>query len=597
MPANPIIQRELIGTLRTRRALIVAVAFVVVLGGLVILRWPGEGRVGLGGAQSRQVLRVFGYGLMTGLILLAPVFPATSIVRERVGRTLALLLNSSLSPLSIVTGKLVGAVGYILLLVALSVPAAAACFAMGGIGLVDQLGLLYLVLLATAIQYATLGLLVSSYATTTDGALRTTYAVILVLAVVSLGPYRFFGSETDAASITATANGLHPTIGPILGQLLGSVAGILESIGLDLGTIFDWLRCLSPMAAVTAVLGDDIAVSGGLRASENVATRFLILAAITSVVCFFWTVRRVGQRMLDRPRDAGKVTDERSTSAKAYRRVMYLWFFDPQRRAGMIGPLTNPVLVKEQRCSRFGRGNWMMRLIGACLIVSLVLVLLAANASSSAMAGGSTTAVGTLGGVIVLLQIALIVLLTPSLASGLIAAEVESRGWQLLQMTPMSAVTIVVGKLLSVALTLGLLLLATLPGYVVLIYIQPEMAGTVVNVVITLVLTALMALMMTAAISSLSPKTATATAASYSVLIALVGGTMLIWLGRGAPFGFGLVEAVLTVNPLAAALSLIGSPGFSEYDLVPANWYVLGGLCLASLAVLVWRVWRLSQPR
>ena len=597
MPANPIIQRELIGTLRTRRALIVAIVFVVVLGGLVILRWPGEGRVGLGGAQARQVLRVFGYGLMTGLILLAPVFPATSIVRERVGKTLALLLNSALSPLAIVTGKLVGAIGYILLLVALSLPAAAACFAMGGIGLVDPLGLLYLVLFATAVSYATLGLLISSYATTTDGALRATYAVILVLAVVSLGPYRFFGTETDAASITATANGLHPVIGPILGQLMGGLAGVLESVGVPLGTVFDWLRCLSPLGAVTAALGDDVAVSGGLRASENVVARFLILSALISLVCFAWTVRRVGQRMLDRARDAGTITDERSSGARAYRRVMYLWFFDPQRRSGMIGPLTNPVLVKEQRCSRFGRGNWMMRLIGLCLIVSLGLVLLAANASSSAMAGGSTTAVGTLGGVIVLLQVALIVLLTPSLASGLIAAEVESRGWQLLQMTPMSAVTIVLGKLMSVALTLGLLLLATLPGYVVLVYIQPEMTGTVINVVITLVLTALMALLMTAAISSLCPKTATATAASYSVLIALVGGTMLVWLGRGAPFGFGLVEAVLTVNPLAAALSLIGSPGFAEYTLVPANWWVLGGICALSLVVLVYRVWRLSQPR
>ncbi len=597
MTGNPIIQHELIGTLRTRRAIVVALLLVGALSLLVLLRWPSEGRVGVGGLQARQVLRVFAYGLATGLILIAPVFPATSIVRERVGGTLALLLNSPMSAGSIVLGKLAGSMGYMLLLIGLSLPAAAACFAMGGIDLFSEVGMLYLVLLALAFQYATLGLLVSSFAVTTDGALRLTYAIILVLAVVSLGPYRFFGAETDSASLTLKASELHPTIGPILGQILGQIAGLFEIVGLSLGTMFDWLRCASPLAAVTAVLGDDVAVAGGVDSGSGVAGRFLLIALLSSVFCILWTIRRVNQKLLDRSRDTGKVTDDQSASTRAYRRLMYLWFFDPQRRSGLIGPLTNPVMVKEQRCRRFGRGHWMMRLIGLCLIVSLGLMLLAANASSDAMAGGSTTAVNRLGGVIVLLQIALIVLLTPSLAGGLIAAEVESRGWQLLQMTPLSAVTIVIGKLMSVAVTLLLLLLATLPGYVVLIYIQPEMTPTVIDVLITLVLTAFLALLLTAAISSLCKRAATATAASYAVLLGLTAGTMLIWLGRGAPFGHGLVEAALTINPLAAALSLIGSPGFATYELTPANWYWVGGICVASLGVLTFRVWRMSLPR
>src|SRR5690606_1967904 len=128
---------------------------------------------------------------------------------------------------------------------------------------------------------------------------------------------------------------------------------------------------------------------------------------------------------------------------------------DPQRRSGMIGPLSNPMMVKEQRCRRFGRGNWMMRLIGACLIVSLLLMLAGAM-------GSTQKGVGPMGGIMVLLQVSLILLITPSLAGGLIASEVESRGWQLLQMTPMSAVTIVTGKLMSVLVTLVLVLLATL---------------------------------------------------------------------------------------------------------------------------------------
>ena len=167
---NPIIQRELIGMLRTRKAVAVLVALAAVLALLVVVRWPDEGLVGLGGEQSRQVLRVFGYGLLVLLVLLAPVFPAASVVGEKQRGTLALLLNSPLSPMAIVGGKLAGAVGYVLLLVIVSLPAAAACFAMGGVTL-GQVCWLYAVLGITAIQYATLALLVSSYAQTTDGAL------------------------------------------------------------------------------------------------------------------------------------------------------------------------------------------------------------------------------------------------------------------------------------------------------------------------------------------------------------------------------------------------------------------------------------------
>jgi hypothetical protein len=56
----------------------------------------------------------------------------------------------------------------------------------------------------------------------------------------------------------------------------------------------------------------------------------------------------------------------------------------------------------------------------------------------------------------------LIVLITPSLASGLISSDLETGGWQLLQMTPLSALTIITGKLLSVTWTLLLVHLGSM---------------------------------------------------------------------------------------------------------------------------------------
>jgi len=254
----------------------------------------------------------------------------------------------------------------------------------------------------------------------------------------------------------------------------------------------------------------------------------------------------------------------------------------------------SPVTVKEQKCNRFGRGNWMMRLIMACLIVSLLLMLATAQQSAQ-----QAEQIATLGGVMVLLQMTLVVLITPSLAGGLISSEIESRSWQLLQMTPLSPLRIVRGKLLSVMMTLGLILLATLPGYAVLMVIDMAMWPTIVQVLISLALTAVMALLVSAAVSSCVASTAAATAITYCLLIGQCIGTLLLWLGEGSPFGHGLVEQVLKITPLAGALNLIEAPGFEShrYELIPANWWIIGIISAAAALVLTVRTWQLTRPR
>ncbi len=561
MLANPIIQRELIGVLRQRRSLLLMVGLIAVLTVLVVLRWPSDSRVNTFSAiESQQVLGVFGYGVMVGLLLLAPAFPATTLVRERRSGTLALLLNSPMKPWSIFLGKLIGVTGYVLLLVIVTMPAAAATYAMRGISFSGQLVPMYLILLLLAVQYATLGLLVSSYAATADVALRMTYGLVLAMAVFTLGPYHFL-------------RGLLPPPGP---------------------AIVDWIRALSPIPAMMETLGQGDVGARGLIATGGVANHYMILALISIVVFSVWTAARLSGWMLDRPRAAGRVTDDRTAGARAYRRVMYLWFFDPQRRTGLIGPLTNPVMIKEFRSRRFGRSGWMMRLIAACMLLSLLLAFLATTTWTARLEQQENVAV--LGAIMVILQMALIVLLTPSLASGLIASERESGGWQLLQSTPLSPFSIIFGKLASVAWTVTLILLATLPGYVVMVYIEPSQQQRVSRVLISLVLTAALALLSSAAISSLFRRTATATAVAYTFMVGLCAGTMLFWLGQGAPFSVTTVQWVLAFNPVAGALQLIEAPGFADYNLVPFNWWAMGVGCVLSLLVLLAQTWRLTRP-
>src|SRR5262245_7393069 len=128
---NAILRRELITLLRTKRAVAVQLGLALAFALLIGLRWPTEGRVGLSGVDARQVLNVFGYGLLSGIVLLVPAFPATALVREKVQGTLVLLLTSPLKPWSIYFGKLFGVLGLVAILLSMTAPAAAACHALG----------------------------------------------------------------------------------------------------------------------------------------------------------------------------------------------------------------------------------------------------------------------------------------------------------------------------------------------------------------------------------------------------------------------------------------------------------------------------------
>src|SRR5205807_6528554 len=133
----------------------------------------------------------------------------------KVKGTLALLLNSPMSAWSIYLGKLGGVIGFSALLLVMTLPAAAACYALGGTQTPGGVALLYGVLGAAVVQFSTLALLVSSRSQSTDGALRASYALVLVITVAVLIPHGF---------------------------MRGSSGPLAEGAA--------WLRCLSPVPAV-----------------------------------------------------------------------------------------------------------------------------------------------------------------------------------------------------------------------------------------------------------------------------------------------------------------------------------------------------------
>lgn len=231
----------------------------------------------------------------------------------------------------------------------------------------------------------------------------------------------------------------------------------------------------------------------------------------------------------------------------------------------------------------------MLRLIGICAVLSLFLAF-------SVVTGAIQWELEVVGGPLVLLQVGLIVVFTPSLAAGLISAEIENGAWPLLRATPLSGGAIVRGKLMSVMWTLVLILSATLPGYFVMIYIQPSLWLQVVRGLVCLLASGILAMMLSVAVGSMFRRTAAATTAAYIAVLAVFGGTLLIWLARDAPFGFSTVERALQLNPMAAALSVFNVPGFQAYELVPTAWWVTAVAAVLLFFVARLRVVRLTRP-
>ena len=549
--SNPVVRREFFGILRSPKAFVTLIVLMSAFALAVLMQWPADATVDLSGSQSMEVFRVFGYGLLGGIVFLVPAFPATSIVNEKNQGTLALLLNSPLSPSSIYFGKLAGVLLFAFLVLLSSLPAAAACYAMGGIELRGGFGLLYLVLVLLIFQYATLGMLVSSFVHSADAGVRITYSAVLGLFFLTLVPHAFFPGSSGV-----------------------------------LGTVTGWIRHLSPVPLVTSLMGQSGLTSTGLVES-NGTWQFIILTCITSIAFSAIALSRLNYRIFDRSRSQGVITDDLGFSSRLLRRLTYI--VDPQRRKAGIPWFLNPVMVKEFRCRRFGRSQWLFRLVSVCAVVSMLLTF---AASSSITSWG----VETIGGLMVILQVILVVVMTPSLTAGLISGERDGSGWELLRLTPLSALRIVSGKLLSVLWTLLLVMMATLPGYLVMIYIKPQMLNQVNMVLLCLGTTIVYTVAISAAIGSLFRTTAVSTSAAYVTVMVLFLTPILIWLCRDAPFGHQTVESTLMINPVGAALNVIAMSGFEEYQLLPIAWWVAGTVSVLMFGVFGLQVWRLSRP-
>lgn len=547
-----IVQRELTGLLRMKRTVLVFTLVALAFSVVVLLKWPTTATADLSGNQARGVFRWLAYAMFFAVALIVPAFPAAGLIREVRRRTMELLLNSPLRPLDIFLGKLIAMLLFCGMLLAVTLPPLSCCFAMGALSTGDVLSL-YAILGALCVQLVVFGLLVGTFARTPEAGLRWAYGAMFFLIVVAMIPHLFLqGGDSVFANLAA------------------------------------YLRHLSPIPALQQLIGDQSPMATGALEEQNLISLYLwLLVAFTSLagaVCIYG----IRNSLMDRSRDQGIITDDRSGGEKVARRLMYL--VDPQKRKSGIPWYLNPLMVKEFRSRQFGRLHWLLRMVAGCAVLSLLLTL-------ATTMGTLDWGVEKVGGIMIVAQVGLMIALTPGLSGAMIAGEIEGGGWNLLRTTPLGAWRVVFGKLLSVTITLLLVLCATLPGYGIIMVIKPVLQTQVAQVLVSLVLTAFVAMLVSATVSSFCRSTAVATTVAYGALVALYGGSLLVWLNRDAPFSHAVVQKALSMNSMAGALHAMGVDGFQTYDgLLRTTWMTSAGLCAALLAVMYIRTWRLWAP-
>jgi len=210
--SNPVMIKELRGRMRGRRAFVVLTIYAGLLSAFAsaIYLLYASSADNLSGPPGQLVGKiVFGGLVITELLLVCfvtPALTASAISGERERQTFDLLRTTLLPARSLILGKLLSALSYIVLLIVAGVPLQSLAFFLGGV-VPEEVILSVVLLLVTALMFATAGLFFSALSRTTLGSTVLSYAFVLfstagipmlatmVLPIASLGFTGVGGSQ------------------------------------------------------------------------------------------------------------------------------------------------------------------------------------------------------------------------------------------------------------------------------------------------------------------------------------------------------------------------------------------------------------------
>ncbi len=187
MQVNPVIVKELRGRMRGPRATVIMTIYLIVLSGITLLvYWLAQATLGNNTLQSSQVGKsLFGVLVVFQTILvslLTPAFTAGSITSEREQKTFDLLMITLLRARSVIFGKLGSALSYVVLLILAIAPLESLAFMFGGVS-PEEIFFSQIVMVMTALLFASVGIFWSSFLKSSVASNVLTYGTILFLLI------------------------------------------------------------------------------------------------------------------------------------------------------------------------------------------------------------------------------------------------------------------------------------------------------------------------------------------------------------------------------------------------------------------------------
>src|SRR6056297_4362114 len=188
---NPVLQRELLVNLRTRRAFVLLGMYQLLLAAVVLVAWPSDERLDLttNPPSAKKLVNLFFLGQYVIASLMAPSFAAGTITGEKERRTYEMLLASPLLPGAIVLGKMVASLTHLGMVILASLPIIVLCLPLGGVSVYEVLAA-YLGLIVSVILFGAIGVFCSSYFSRTSSSLVVSYLLILPLVMLAVLSWR-----------------------------------------------------------------------------------------------------------------------------------------------------------------------------------------------------------------------------------------------------------------------------------------------------------------------------------------------------------------------------------------------------------------------
>jgi ABC-2 type transport system permease protein len=217
---NPIVAKEYRSRMRTWRSPVAMMIYILLVAGLgfAIFSSTAASINQFGGQTANYGQILFEYLVVFQMILLTfitPALTAGAISSERERQTIDLLFVTRIPPFSIIWGKLLSSMSFVVLLLLLSVPIFSLVFLFGGIE-VDQVLYAFLITVVAALTLGVIGIAFSTWLRRSLAATVAAYVGAFVLLFGTLGYGLIFPTAVDAKATKAPAPPAIAFLSPML---------------------------------------------------------------------------------------------------------------------------------------------------------------------------------------------------------------------------------------------------------------------------------------------------------------------------------------------------------------------------------------------